>query len=529
MEFIRAQGKEIYAGESPLLLRGFGLGGWFLPEGYMWKLYQKCDRPRRMEAMIEKLCGQEYAESFWESYLEGYITKADIEFIAKEGFNSIRLPLNGRHLYYQSKDGSLSINDRMFRKIDEVVAWCRTYGIYIILDMHGAPGGQTGQNIDDSEADQPELFIHPQYEEELIFLWKKLAGRYADEPVIAGYDLLNEPLPNFFSQYNERLLPLYRRLIQEIRSIDRKHMIILEGLHWATDFSVFDQFTKEEASDNIMLQFHKYWSNPDKEGLADFIRTAESLSVPLFMGEGGENNCDWYTTAFPLYETLNISWNFWSYKKMACSNSPMTFDIPEGWNSLIDWISGAVVLDRDKAIEIFDNFLACIRNARINRNVLKALKRETPVRIPGEAYQDYRICSARTPGAVLRMTDPVSILFESGKTGEVNYRGYGGEEQPEEENLVIRLSSGDSLGYLFVADKPELHITITAGGIGSLKLTVTDKPDGSAEHSDNEYELISINNRKEYRTSLMCDASGYQKLWLTCETGTIQLDYLCLE
>jgi aryl-phospho-beta-D-glucosidase BglC (GH1 family) len=95
MNYVKAVGSELHVDNKPVLLRGFGLGGWFLPEGYMWKLYTKCDRPRRMEAMIERLCGEEYAGNFWESYLDYYITEEDIELIAREGFNCVRLPLNG--------------------------------------------------------------------------------------------------------------------------------------------------------------------------------------------------------------------------------------------------------------------------------------------------------------------------------------------------------------------------------------------------------------------------------------------------
>jgi hypothetical protein len=415
-------------------------------------------------------------------------------------------------------DGQLYLNTRIFRKIDEVICWCRRYDIYVILDMHGAPGGQTGQNIDDSEADYPDLFVNPQYEEELVFLWRELAKRFCNEPVIAGYDLLNEPLPNFFRQYNDNLLPLYRRLIREIRMIDQKHMIILEGLHWATDFSVFDPFTKEEAADNIMLQFHKYWNNPDREGLQDFIRTADTLSVPLFMGEGGENNCDWYTTVFPLYEQLNISWNFWSYKKMACNNSPITFDIPEDWKELIGWICGTSHLDRTRAVEIFDQFLYNIRNPRINRNVIKALKRELPVKIPCEAYQEYHIYSTRMPGAEIRMADPVTILFENGKTGEVNYKRYGGEDQPEEENLVVQLLSGDSVGYLFSSNKEELELTVIADGKGNLLIS-----------SDKEEKQIPINGKASYPIRINCPTKDKQYLWMACRDGNIMLDYLFLK
>ncbi len=72
---------------------------------------------------------------------------------------------------------------------------CGKHNIYVILDMHGAPGGQTGQNIDDSPNNEPELFMNPIFEHRLTRLWLKLVERYKDNPVVAGYDLLNEPLP----------------------------------------------------------------------------------------------------------------------------------------------------------------------------------------------------------------------------------------------------------------------------------------------------------------------------------------------
>lgn len=516
MNFVKAIGKELYVSSKPVLLRGFGLGGWFLPEGYMWKLYTKCDRPRRMEAMIVKLCGEEYAGTFWERYLDYYITEDDIEFIAREGFNSVRLPLNARHLY-EMREQKPHWKEAMFARIDCLIAWCKRHGIYVILDMHGAPGGQTGQNIDDSEADQPMLFMEPHYEEELILLWKEIAVRYQEEEVVAGYDLLNEPVPNFFRQYNDRVLPLYRRLIQAIREIDRNHMIILEGVHWATDFSIFDPFTVEEAADNILLQFHKYWSNPDAESLQEFIRQADRLKVPLFMGEGGENNCDWYTTIFPLYEHLKISWSFWSYKKMDCTNSPITFEIPEGWKELIDWIDGKGALTAVRARIIFDNFLQCLQTASINPSVLHALKREIPVTIPSEAYEECRILSPRIPGAVLRMSEPASILFESGKTGEVNYRRYGGEEQPEEEKLLLYLSAGDCVNYRYHTSSHEICIVITAGGDGELKLST-----GLQEAS------IRVKEKLQYQVNLKVPLKEKNNIEVSCTEGYVKLDYLSL-
>ncbi len=516
MEFLKAVGKKIYAGETPILLRGFGLGGWFLPEGYMWKLYTKCDRPRRMEAMISELCGNKYATFFWEKYLDYYITEKDIELIAREGFNSVRLPLNARHLY-EKREKQLLWNETIFERIDRLLEWCRKYQVYVILDMHGAPGGQTGQNIDDSESDHPFLFIEEHYQEELISLWREIAGRYKEEKIIAGYDLLNEPVPNFFCQYNNQVLPLYRRLIHAIREIDRDHMIILEGVHWATDFSIFDPFTKQEAADNIMLQFHKYWSNPDVESLQEFIRYGDNLDVPLLMGEGGENNCDWYTTAFPLYERHNISWSFWSYKKMDCTNSPITFDVPKDWNALINWIDTKETFEAVKAIAIFDCFLSCIQDTRVNGDVFHALKREVPIQIPAEAFDSCAIQSPRVPGAKLRMSEPASIIFENGKTGDVDYRRYGGEEQPVQENLMLQLQAGDEVSYLCYSKQSQISLDIVVQGEGELKLSI-----------GLEEKIIPVSVNKQYNVALKVPNFERNYLRVSCTSGSVKLDYIRL-
>lgn len=189
-------------------------------------------------------------------------------------------------------------------------------------------------------------------------------------------------------------------------------MIILEGVHWSTDFSIFDEFQRDGMPDNIMLQFHKYWNNPDKESMKYYLDYQDKLDVPLFMGEGGENNLEWYTMLFPLYERLNISWSFWTYKKMECTNSPVTFHMPNGWEDLIDFIDGKRILEKEEAIKIFDNSLHSLSTPKVNKEVLFALKRQVPVIIPCEGYDDYNIVSKRRKGANLRESDPVTLLFE---------------------------------------------------------------------------------------------------------------------
>jgi len=503
MGFIKAAGQEITLDGKPLLLRGFGLGGWLLPEGYMWKLYGKCDRPRRMESLIEGLCGGAYAKRFWKKYFDWFITAWDMELIKNQGFNSVRLPLNARHLR----------EEETLARIDNLIAWCRKLGLFVILDMHGAPGGQTGTNIDDCENDRPELFEKEAHQQDLIDLWRMLARRYKEETAVAGYDLINEPLPQWFSSHNSSVLPLYRRITHAIREEDKNHMIIVEGVHWATDFSIFEALESEPLDDNCMLQFHKYWSNPGKESIASYLSFRKKLNMPLFMGEGGENNLAWYTAVFPLYDRENISWSFWSYKKMDCKNSPITFPMPFGWEDLIRHLDEELILDAKQAEQIFDGFLHAIAAPRINHDVFRALTRQAPLIIPAEHFDACSAVSKRLPGAEYRVTDGLTILFASGKTGTPNYQRYGGEDQPEDENLVLHLLPGDSAAYRFSAGK-DINITLTAKGPGRLSL-----------RASNWQENISIQSEwKKY--SVICDDenTGSIELLITCVTGELLLD-----
>ncbi|PKM64137.1 MAG: glycoside hydrolase, partial [Firmicutes bacterium HGW-Firmicutes-20] len=300
--FVHTQGKDIIDPHgNKLLLRGVGLGGWLLPEGYMWRFPSQGDRPRKIEGVIESLVGKEAANDFWHSYHTNYITKADIDKIADDGFNSVRIALHWRFLL----DEQHKINEKNWQILDDIIQHCESRQVYVILDLHSAPGGQTGANIDDSENDIPELFTSEYNQDLTVFIWKSLALKYKDSQIIACYDLFNEPVPEFHGEHTHKIYPLYERLIREIREIDPYHMITLEGAHWSTDWSIFTH----KLDDNVLYHFHKYWNNPDAESLEKFLRFRDEWNVPIFMGEGGENNKEWYSGAFAMYEELDISWN----------------------------------------------------------------------------------------------------------------------------------------------------------------------------------------------------------------------------
>jgi hypothetical protein len=479
VDFLHIKDKKIFAGNRPIMLRGMGLGGWFLPEGYMWQFYTDCDRPRRIESLIETLCGKDYARNFWQRYNASFITCDDIAWIADQGLNSIRLPINARHLFNLDDNRRVTFNDDTLVWVDRCIDWCRRRRLYVFIDMHAAPGGQTGQNIDDSEADFPELFTEPESADALNEMWYLIAERYADEPAVGGYDLLNEPLPKWHQDLNPKLLPLYQRLITTIRQIDKRHIIVLEGAHWATDVSVFDNMTYDDAQDQILLSFHKYWSHPDRESIESYMSAAARLGVPLWMGEGGENNLEWYTYLFPMLEHFDIGWCFWTYKKMETPNVPVTFPKPAGWNKIISYIKGNIQLSQQEAQEIMDDFLRCLSTPTYHEGVMNALLRRPLLKIPAAAYnwEDIREKRDRTV-EYFRTGSHVALQFADGHIGEPDWRRYNGEPQPFDQKIRLCLFENDRVGYLVRTDARErLKIDVETEGHGTLDVQVTNLPE----------------------------------------------------
>lgn len=513
--YVRADGKVLRNGRGEeILLRGVGFGSWLLPEGYMWRFPAGGDRPRRIERMIRELVGEEQAARFWTLYYDRYVAEADIARIAAEGFNSVRVPMLARTLLEEGEP--VRFNPAMIARIDRVVRWCEQYGLYVILDLHGAPGGQTGTNIDDSERDLPELFLDAANRIRTVELWRLLAARYRDEWIVAGYDLLNEPLPEWFAAHNGSVMPFYEEVIAAIREVDDRHMMILEGVHWATDWSIFDAL----PDDNVLLQFHKYWNAPDTASIQVYLDHRERLNAPLFMGEGGENNKDWYAGAFRLFEDHDISWNFWTWKKMDTGNSPRSIRRPGGWELLVRYLEGGDMPAPAEAERILWAYLDNLPLERCDYEpaVVRSLFVRAPVRIPAVFYgyegegKSFGFGSARslTEGdqakAVedFRTGDGTDIRFvEPGRTTP-NFQHGGGEEWRADEWMYARLMPGDWLAYGCEAvpagapayDSPtgSRAIRLRVQSEGGGRLYVSDGRDGpptAVEWTDGGWQTVA--------------------------------------
>jgi endoglucanase len=332
-KFVVAKGKDLVTPDGKRLhLRGINLGNWLMPEGYMFK-FEEVNSPRLIDAMITELVGPEEAKKFWRSFTENYITQDDIRHIKQIGLNHIRIPFNYRILTNENFLGFYTEAEG-WKVLDKVIKWCREAGIYAVLDMHAAPGGQTGDNIDDGWG-YPWLFESAECQQQTIDIWKKIATRYKNETTIIGYDLLNEPIATYFDTlaFNHKLEPLYKRITEAIRTVDKNHVLFIGGAQWNTNFNSF----KAPLDKNMVYTFHRYWCDTTANVIKPEIGLRKNQNVPLWLGESGENTHQWINAFRSMLDQNEIGWCFWPYKRLDTDRSLVSIKQPKDWDLLIKY------------------------------------------------------------------------------------------------------------------------------------------------------------------------------------------------
>ena len=329
----------------PILLRGVCLGGWMNMENFI-DGYPGSEHGLRA-AMAEEL-GPGKADFFFERLLDHFLTEADIAFIKGLGATVVRIPLNYRH--FEADSNPFAYLERGFSRLDRVLEWCGRHGLYAILDMHAAPGWQNTDWHSDNANRQALLWEHPHFQERFVRLWSALAARYRSNPIVAGYDLLNEPVTGAprgcFSEARyhtrwEALNGLYRRTVEVIRAQDAETIIFLEG----DFFSMFFQGLEKPFTPNLAYSGHAYslpcfgpgpypgelrgerW-DLDRQRKAfetqEGLRFSRDTQAPFWVGEFGAvydgpaaesaDRLRALDDQLSIFNAAGIHWTCWTYK-----------------------------------------------------------------------------------------------------------------------------------------------------------------------------------------------------------------------
>jgi hypothetical protein len=131
---------------------------------------------------------------------------------------------------------------------------------------------------------------------------------------------------------------LYQRITASIRSVDPRHIVIVEGAHWASDWTALG----EPFDANQVYSFHLYTQEqPSIAMIQKYIDARAKWKRPVWVGETGENSNAWYRSFISLLERNNMGWCFWPWKKMDTTNSPYSFARPQGWDAVVQYVDAA--------------------------------------------------------------------------------------------------------------------------------------------------------------------------------------------
>src|SRR5690606_967743 len=209
---LRAEGnKVVNAQNQEAVLRAVGLGYWLLQEGYMLNPHDqgKAANQWQMKRIYYNAGLSEAAvETFDRQWRNTFVTRKDIDYTASLGFNAVRLPLHYdllltaaqravrhdvireqitiddyTHALSASYDAdSLFARDYLerFVVIDQLLEWCEANNLYVVLDLHAAPGGQ-GTDIHIADVFEPNHFWlardnrgRPIYQDITVKLWETI-------------------------------------------------------------------------------------------------------------------------------------------------------------------------------------------------------------------------------------------------------------------------------------------------------------------------------------------------------------------
>ena len=530
--FLKADGQRIVNGHGDnVLLRGIGLGGWMLQEGYMLHL-NKEGQQYRIKQRIASLIGEQETQEFYKAWLSNHTTKSDIDSLHAWGFNSVRLPMH-YNLFTLSVDQEPAAGKNTWLTIgftltDSLISWCKANHMYVILDLHAAPGGQGNDlNISDRDPSKPSLWQSEANRQKTIALWQKIAVRYADEPTVGAYDILNEPNWGFEDTLHDRnglkeeknvqLKQLLVDITHAIREVDKNHMIIIEGNGWGNNYKGM----LGPWDNNMVLSFHKYWNNNDQQSIQHMVNFRNQYNMPVWIGETGENSNTWFTEAIRLFENNNMGWSWWPLKKLG-NNNPLQINSNPSYDSLVNYWNGK---SSSPPTHVYDALMELAEqtkceNNMVHRDVIDAMIRQpfSNETIPFKANKisdgtviyavDYDL---GVNGAAYYDMDTANYRISTGKESTGNrgrtYRNDGVdiyEDSIQKGSFYVgHTEDGEWLQYsidVLEAGNYTLKISVSAGNSGSALSVSNDSGQGQQALSipstggNNSWEIITAKN-----------------------------------
>ena len=287
-----------------------------------------------------------------------YFTKKDVQFLARLGFDHLRLPIDEEQMW----DESGNKHQEAFDLLHNAIQWCQQSKLKVIVDLHILRSHHFN-------AKEKPLWTDPKEQEKFVDLWRDLSGELKRYSItLVAYELMNEAVADDPEDWNK----LIAKAVSAIRKNEPQRKIVVGSNRWQS-VNTFDQLRIPEGDRNIILSFHFYipmlithyqasWTGVgkykgpvqypgrlidpksiqdlspdqaqiakrsngsyDRQRLEEYIRqplsVAKRYNLPLYCGEWGayekcprEPRLNWYRDVHAVLEKNNLAWGTWDYK-----------------------------------------------------------------------------------------------------------------------------------------------------------------------------------------------------------------------
>ncbi|MBK9369754.1 MAG: cellulase family glycosylhydrolase [Deltaproteobacteria bacterium] len=274
-----------------------------------------------MRLAMESRFGVDGRDALLDTFQTAWFGEADIQWLADQGFNLVRVPMGWRGLTSQTDETSpttLTWNERTFARLDALLSWCEAAGVYAVIDIQELPGDQAGYT------GRSTVFEDPALQALSVALWQELSARLADEPNVAFYSLMAEPMAAPDAEARDAL---YDQLIAAVRDQGDQHLVVVhDGFKGLYTLPV----PEERGWEGVVYSTHLFeWGAGSEEDYAGLITLNEAAArtliertdTPYFVGSFSTmHDAPWaYASAEALvtsFESQSLPWALWTYKRI---------------------------------------------------------------------------------------------------------------------------------------------------------------------------------------------------------------------
>ncbi|WRT64964.1 uncharacterized protein IL334_001905 [Kwoniella shivajii] len=246
------------ATSSDGVVRGVNLGGWLLTEKWITPSVYTNDAEDEWH-LCEEL-GKKKCLSNLQDHWSSFFTKSDFEDIKAAGLNSLRIPIG--YWAVDVRDDEPYVTGQ-YPYLIQAVYWAQELGLSILLDLHGAPGSQNGQ--DNSGLIGPTLFpTNTSNVDRTLNVLKNLTQEFSQDiygGTVIGIELLNEPrLSSTFTMSG--LKDFYTSASEIIRGVSDTINITMHDAfygpqYWA-DYNPLANTTN--SNNHFTIDTHQYYA-----------------------------------------------------------------------------------------------------------------------------------------------------------------------------------------------------------------------------------------------------------------------------